>query len=472
MNESRGFTSWESWTKLLIAAALIAGYSVATAVHLREGQVDRTEQAVQQLRGDQPHLTQTLLEEHALDNNWYAVGWVVVSVAVLAMFAGELQRGVFLLRSRFTAASGANPLAGSKTLPLAALLWIATSAGCWRPFEPIKLEVIQPNEEAFLLPFTGDAKKQTSSENEEYLKSNLVYTKQVKIPQQWVQSGYELFGPNGTWQDAAVLVKVDKSPVTREWTADPNSGTSDKNEAIWVMTADQVEFSTGWTITARIEGRDDAVKFLHNYPKGSLEKVLDTEVRSKLQAAFGLEVTDLPMDELRKAATPHIVKVVNETTTFFQTRGVRITNLGISGGFVYKDKTILQTMVRVFNAEQERSVAAAESSAQKERNNTVLLEAEGRGAALLATKRAEAEGIKLVADAKLYELEKAAEQLNSYVQLKQIELQKELLAKWDGAFPRYFMGSAGNPNLLLQLPPLEVGAKPLEASAKLESTAK
>lgn len=472
MNGNRGFTSSEIGFKLLVTAALVAGWSVGSSIHLREGQADRTELAVQQLRRDQPHLTQTLLEEHAMDNNLYAAGWAVVSVAVLAMFAGELRQGASLLRSRFTGALGPNsPAADSKTLPLAALLWIATAGGCYRPFEPIKLEVIQPNEEAFLLPFTGDAKKQTSSENEEYLKSNLVYTKQVKIPQQWVQSGYELFGPNGTWQDAAVLVKVDKSPVTREWTADPNSGTSDKNEAIWVMTADQVEFSTGWTITARIEGRDDAVKFLHNYPKGSLEKVLDTEVRSKLQAAFGLEVTDLPMDELRKAATPHIVKVVNETTTFFQTRGVRITNLGISGGFVYKDKTILQTMVRVFNAEQERSVAAAESSAQKERNNTVLLEAEGRGAALMAAKRAEAEGIKLVADAKLYELEKAAEQLNSYVQLKQIELQKELLSKWDGAFPRYFMGG-GNPNLLLQLPPLEAGVKPLEATANLETSPK
>ena len=35
------------------------------------------------------------------------------------------------------------------------------------------------------------------------------------------------------------------------------------------MTTDQVEFSTGWTCTARIDSRDDAVKFLHNYPAGS-----------------------------------------------------------------------------------------------------------------------------------------------------------------------------------------------------------
>ena len=35
--------------------------------------------------------------------------------------------------------------------------------------------------------------------------------------------------------------------------------------------------------------------------------------------------------------------------------------------------------------------------------------------------------------------------------------QKELLLKWDGAYPRYFMGAGAgnNPNLLLQLPQLQ-----------------
>src|SRR4029079_13848830 len=137
----------------------------------------------------------------------------------------------------------------------------------------------------FLLPLTDDVKKQTSTNNEEYLKENLVYTEQVRIPQQWVQKGYETLYPNGDWRPAAILVKVDKSPVTREWTADSNSGTSNKNEAIWVMTADQVEFSTGGTSRARMATRDDAVKFLHNYPNGSLQAVMDSEVRAKLQAA-------------------------------------------------------------------------------------------------------------------------------------------------------------------------------------------
>lgn len=205
------------------------------------------------------------------------------------------------------------------------------------------------------------------------------------------------------------LVRVDKSPVTREWTADANSGTSARNEAIWVMTSDQVEFSTGWTCTARIASRDDAVRFLYNYPNGSLEKVMDSEVRAKLQAEFGLAVTDLPMTELRLKATPHIVKVVNNVTEFFAARGITITNLGITGGFVYKDPTIIATMVKVFNAEQEKSIAMAATAAQTEKNKTIQLEADAKAKANLTIQQADADGIKLIADAKNYEIEKAKE---------------------------------------------------------------
>jgi regulator of protease activity HflC (stomatin/prohibitin superfamily) len=340
----------------------------------------------------------------------------------------------------------------AKCKALVLLAAVIPFVGCWRPFEPVQLETISPNEEAFLLPLTDDVKKQTSTNNEEYLKENLVYTKQVRIPQQWVQKGYETFGPNGKWQAAAILVKVDKSPVTREWTADSNSGTSNKNEAIWVMTSDQVEFSTGWTCTARIASRDDAVKFLHNYPNGALKDVLDTEVRGKLQATFGLEVTDQPMTKLRQEATPHILRTVKDVTEFFKARGVTITNLGITGGFIYKDKSIMDTMVRVFNAEQEKAIATARFQAQEEQNKGIFAEAEGRAKALLTTKHAEADGIKLVADAKAYEIDMAKTDAAMYLSLKRVELERDKLQKWDGRFPTYFLGAGLTPDLLLQMP--------------------
>lgn len=324
--------------------------------------------------------------------------------------------------------------------------------GCFRPFAPVKLEQIKTNEEAFMIPLTKDNKTQTSTNNEAYLKDKLLNVKQVQIPQQWVQRGYEWMGmPNGEWRDGGVLIKVDKSPVTREWTADTATGTSNKNEAIWVMTSDQVEFSTGWTITARIASTEDAVTFLHNYPNGQLSNVLDSEVRAKIQSEFGIEVTDLPMEQLRKKATPHIARVVKDVEEFFKKRGISITNLGITGGFVYKNPTIQEKLVEVFNAEQEKSIAMAQTDAQKERNNKVQLEAEAKSNAAKKQAEGEAAAIQSVADAKAYEIGKAKENLETYLELKKLEIDSKRVEKWNGSYPVYYMG--GQPdNLLMQMP--------------------
>lgn len=331
---------------------------------------------------------------------------------------------------------------------LVALVFSLFLTGCYRGYEPQKLFEIGTNEEGFLLPLTGTSDKQVSSNNEEYLEKNLVYTQQVRIPQRWLQTGYMDW--YGHWIDAAMLIKVDKSPVTREWTADSTTGTSNVNEAVWVMTADGVEFSTGWTCTARIQSKQDAVKFLHNYKNETLAKVMDTEVRARIQTEFGLEVTDLHMQELRTNATPHIKKVIKSVEDFFTTRGITITNLGITGGFVYKDKSVMEKLVQVFNAEQEKNIAIAEANAQEERNKKIQFEAEAKAKALLTEKEAESKGIKAVADAKFYEIEKAKENLKMYLELKLLELKRIQLEKWNGEFPKYMMG--GNPNLLLEMP--------------------
>ncbi len=77
--------------------------------------------------------------------------------------------------------------------------------------------------------------------------------------------------------------------------------------------------------------------------------------------------------------------------------------------------------------------------------------AEGKAAALLLEKDAEAKGIKSVADAKAYEIEKAQSNKELYLGLKQIELEKAKMEKWNGVFPFYYMGSS-SPNMLLSVP--------------------
>lgn len=335
----------------------------------------------------------------------------------------------------------------AKKMGMFAVLLVPFMTGC-TPYEPVKLEQIQPNEAGFLIPLLGKTADQVHTDNLEDLKKNIVNVQQVQIPQQWVKTGY--FYLSGEWRDAAILIQVDMSPVTREWTADENSGTSNKKEAIWVMTSDQVEFSTGWTCTASIPSPDDAVKFLHQYRNRSLQQVMDTELRARIQTAWGIEVTDLPMTELRSKATPHIKSVVDEVTKYFMEKGIMITNLGITGGFVYKDPTIQATMVRVFNAEQEKSIATAESVAQEERNKTVTFTAKGKADAMKLEKEAEADGIKVVAQAI-----KEAASGPEYIQIQQLKVVEKITEQWNGQMPVYNMGGSATPmSLLMTVPTL------------------
>jgi regulator of protease activity HflC (stomatin/prohibitin superfamily) len=345
-----------------------------------------------------------------------------------------------------------------KRKKVAASLLLFSMVGCRKPYEPMKLEMIEPNEVGFLISNTN-VTEQSSTAAEDFAK-NMVSSQQVKIPQIWIQTDYSTIFWNGEWRDAARLIKVDTASITREWTADPNSGTSNKNEAIWVMTSDQVEFSTGWTCTTKIASREDAALFLSNYRNGSLETVMDQEVRAKIQAVFGLAVTDLPMDTLRKGATPVIKQVTDEVTKFFDDRGITVTNIGITGGFVYKDPKIIAKMVEVFTAEQEKNVAIAKTVAQEETNKQILLEAKAKADALLAGKEAEAQGIQAVADAKAYEIEKAQENKEIYLELKRLEIDRARMEKWDGRYPVYFMGGEA-PAMMMSMPAPQFEPQPV-----------
>ncbi len=408
--------------RLIVCSALLIGYNVAWSLFFQSNQFERTNNAVRQMNN--PKAAEENVMAQSGREYMYFGGWILVLGVIVMILFSDVKRAVSTL----------------------AILLVLCNTGCMRPIEPIILKKINSHEEAFLIPLLGDEAKQEAANNEEFYKKNLVFVKQVRIPQQWVPVGREWFGANGAWEAAAELVVVDIAAIHREWTADKDSGTGQKDEAIWVMTSDSIEFSTGWAVTAKIDDRDAAVKFLHNYRNGSLQEVMDKEIRGKVQTEFGLEVTDLPMETLRKSATPHLLKTIKTVKDFFIPKGINITNIGITGGFVYKNRSIADKMVAVFTAEQEKDIAVSKTKAQEEMNKAIILKATGEADAIMKTKKAEADGNKLIADSKSYEIEKAKENLPAYVQLKQLEL----MQRWDGHFPQYMLGSS--PNLLLQVP--------------------
>lgn len=357
-------------------------------------------------------------------------------------------------------------------MAILALTLLVSSTGCsffMKPYHEELLVDITTSETPFLVELEGE-NSQGTVETEEYLKSKLIFSRRVQIPYRWKQTHRYIMWENGStgkWIPSAKLIVVDRAPVTREWVADSVNKSND--QGIWVESSDSIGFSTGITITARIEHNDDAIKFLYNYPPRAnrqvvasggdpfnvevarLEEIMDTEIRGSIQTVFAEQAALDTMDNLREKKDEIIKKIREEVVPLYKERGITITNLGQFGGFTYENKETQDAIDNVFQAQQDQEVAKAEAKAAEERKVALKLLGEGEAAKALEIARGKSEAIRLEADAKAYETEQLQKNAEAYLQLKSFEVELKRLEKWNGQYPQYLIeGVPGNS--LLQLP--------------------
>ncbi|HYV26658.1 MAG TPA: SPFH domain-containing protein, partial [Candidatus Eisenbacteria bacterium] len=267
------------------------------------------------------------------------------------------------------------------------------------------------------------------------------------------------------WIPTVRLVKVNRSPVTREWTTPQGPSTAGQflrgganDKAIWIESGDSVGFSMGFTCTAFIS-EDDAARFLYWYPSGSLADMMDREVRGRIQQSAAEVAAKYPLDLLRSKKQEIADAVKADVTKFFAARGVTVTTVGMFGGMTYENPEIQKSIDQTFIAQQLKVVAEAKFEAQKRENERIELEAN----AVAERARREAQGLadarKITAAAEgeaIREINRAlneTQQIPLLSQLKVLEVEKARVEKWDGKYPTYFMGAGvGTPNLLLQMP--------------------
>lgn len=372
------------------------------------------------------------------------------------------------------------------------------ATGCRKPFHEslmvdigtseaaILVETINDNGQAAIAPKGKGENVDSEGNLTDFYHSRLVNARKVEIPYYWKQTkrigmmSWEHSG-NGEWRPAARLIIIDMSPETREWTSNANSGTSNSNQGIWVESSDSVGFSTGISITARIASLEDAVKFLSNYPPESnrevvteggapfnvevtgLAQIMDQEVRTKIQEVFAYEAAAFTMDELRDKKREILDTVQEEVIPFFKERGLTITSIGQFGGFTYENPDIQKSIDKVFEAQQDEEVAKAEAKAAEQRKEALKLKGEGEAQQQIEVAKGKAEGIKLeaeaeasaiqaVADAKRYEIEQANQDLETYLKLKDLEIQMKKAELWDGKLPvTNFGGGESGGNFLFPL---------------------
>ena len=136
-----------------------------------------------------------------------------------------------------------------------AILLVAASAlfmtGCRKKYNKPEYLTIAPNETVFMIQAEGDSTKQDQFKSPEMLAKNMVAAKRILIPKRWNQTGRP--GWHGDWIPSVMFLKVNRTPVTRVWDADPNKGTSRANQALVAESKDSLFVSTGFTLTAYIE---------------------------------------------------------------------------------------------------------------------------------------------------------------------------------------------------------------------------
>jgi regulator of protease activity HflC (stomatin/prohibitin superfamily) len=335
-----------------------------------------------------------------------------------------------------------------------------------RPYDRPEYHEVDTSESAFLIPLEGDSQNQTAFPSIQFLEERKVAVKRVQIPHRWSQTGR--LPTNGEWLATVRLIKVDRRPVTREWTRSASSGTSAKDQAIAVESRDSVNMTVGIAITANIP-EESAALFLYTYPSKSLSEMMDTEVRARVQQVLAEEAAKYDLHTLLGKKNEIMKAVREDVGPFFKGRGIQIATVGMLGGLQFDNPEIQKAIDDSVKAGQLKVAAEAKREAQEVENKRLKLEAEGKAEAArleakgqaeaeaakaealakvrVATAEAEAEAMKKLADARVYEAERANGSSDTYVRLRALEAEAARWKQWDGKFPTNWapMGSVAAP---------------------------
>lgn len=319
-----------------------------------------------------------------------------------------------------------NAKGSTVALALATLFMLSS---CIKPYQkPVYVEV-ENNVTAYVIPLEGDTGNQVKLNSKEFYEKHKVSLKRIEIPTRWNQTGRHV--ENGEWIPTVTVLKVNRSPVTREWQAGAK-GTAKDDQAIWVESSDSVGFSMGFNCTAFIK-EEDTSTFLYWYSSGSLANVMDSEIRGRVQQVAAEECAKLPLDKLRDKKNEIAAAVRADIVPFFAERGITITTVGMFGGMTYENDAIQRSIDNVFVAQQEKNVALAKYEAQLKENERIVLEAEGNAKQRQIQSEAEAKAITALTQA-------VAQGGENYLALKSLEVQMKQTEKWNGALPTVSSG--------------------------------
>jgi hypothetical protein len=302
------------------------------------------------------------------------------------------------------------------TITCLVVLMCLCFTGCRRPYDTPEFVRIEPHQTAFLIPLVGDSNNQASFESEELLLQAKVATKEIQIPHRWVQTRRQHWV--GEWRPSMTLIVVDRSPVTREWSSTEEHGTSNMDEAIYAESAESIGFSAGMNCSAQIDTENDAAKFLYCYNNKALSEIMDTEIRARVESKFVEECASRTLNEILIEKEAIMTAVRDDVVTYFKSKGITITVLGMKDGLEYDDASIQKSINEKFSSEMKLTT-------QENENKRILSEAEAKAQAIILEAQAAAEANRMLSESLTEEI-----------------LKKMYYETWDGKLPTYMTGDS------------------------------
>lgn len=242
---------------------------------------------------------------------------------------------------------------------------LSTGLMACKPYNTPEFVEVSPSQTAFMIPLIGDASSQVKMDSEEAVAKNLVNSKRVTIPKEWVQTGrgFLFFDGDGKWMPTAKVIVVERKPETREWTED-GSGTSVTNQGIKAESKESIGFMARMNCTASIQ-EADAPKFLFNYNDKPLKDVMDTEIRAHVESEFVKQCASKSMDEILAQKAAIMADVVKTVTDNFKAKGITITQLGLKGDVTYDNADTQKAIDSKFQAAKNQEAQAITNETNK-----------------------------------------------------------------------------------------------------------
>lgn len=225
-----------------------------------------------------------------------------------------------------------------KTFNYVMVLILVMVSSCMKPYQEQLMVEVAPNETAFVIPLEeGSKTNQGKLASQSYLEQKKVASKRILIPTQWHQTGRMV--RTGRWIPSVRVVKVNRAPVTREWTA-KGTGTNGKSKQdIEVESQESIGLGISVTATGMILENQTA-KFLYLNSGRSLADVMDLDIRAYIQQTLTAEFGSrkLALCQTQRAAMYRVL--VDSTKAYANSLGVKLSNIGAAGSFRYIDQTI------------------------------------------------------------------------------------------------------------------------------------